>query len=182
MPPYKLSTSLTTPTSQQLLFCHTYFRSKWTSPPRRLVELLRLPLFPPKLVELGYYTADSAVVDKFMRWLGQSIQSSSSTPPSIPWNATLSVAPPPVLQASQALLPPSSPILSTSSPFPGWLKRSISSPAFEISDSDDDKLPPVPLLKRKRLSRVEPDPRPELSEQVGRGPGIPGQLGATIGK
>ncbi|KAJ7131025.1 hypothetical protein C8R44DRAFT_904076 [Mycena epipterygia] len=136
--------------------------------PQRLQAYIE-QIFEPELVAIGYYTAENAEnwldIDKFMRWLGQHAQKTSVTPPSTP--ASLSV-PPARMQhphpSSSRHLPPSSPIPATSSPAPPSFTRPRASPPTAIFDTDEDDIPPAPLLQPRKCRRSQAEPKSHPAE------------------
>ncbi|KAJ7120131.1 hypothetical protein C8R44DRAFT_877592 [Mycena epipterygia] len=115
-------------------------------------------IFDPGLVALGYYTDANAEswlnIDEFMRWLGHHAQKTPAAPPDCRSAH---------VHSSAQFLPPSSPIPGTSSPFPqhprtskASAKPQTSSPTA-VPDSDDEDIPPAPLLPPRGSKRAKPD-------------------------
>ncbi|KAJ6563282.1 hypothetical protein DFH09DRAFT_1082342 [Mycena vulgaris] len=79
-------------------------------------------IFEPAFVALGHYTEENTetwlIIDKFMRWISRNAQKSATTPPSTSATRNSSHREPIEPSSSRSALPPSSPILPTSSPIP----------------------------------------------------------------
>ncbi|KAJ7129620.1 hypothetical protein C8R44DRAFT_872866 [Mycena epipterygia] len=117
----------------------------------------------PGLVALGYYTDENAEswlnIDEFMRHQAQ--KNSCST--------TKSLCHP--SRASSQILPPSSPIPRTSSPFPQHPRTSMSSAWPQTSSpttvlySDDNDIPAAPLLPPRGTKQVKPDSKEDSDSE-----------------